>query len=269
MAQITTRLVAVATTASSPSPPTRNLRAASPRSSSTTTKTTTSPREYCGLSSNPSRLRPLRRRRRVAATPFALFGVGAASKTAPPSSSEIVPGQGAGSPKWPEIYDAIASDALRVRTIEASDLRSFLASREGARATLVDVRQAIEHDEWRLAGSINVPYAIPDPFWPRRVVGYAISIKGGLKGAFYTLVPIRPRRRGERRSLRTLPGASLRPGSLALDPRPRRLSTPKSDAFQLHPDIIASYGTAQSSQPAVRRGRRRRRVRRRREPSRR
>ena len=174
MAQITTRLVAVATTASSPSPPTRNIRAASPRSSSTTTKTTTSPREYCGLSSNPSRLRPLRRRRRVAATPFALFGVGAASKTAPPSSSEIVPGQGAGSPKWPEIYDAIASDALRVRTIEASDLRSFLASREGARATLVDVRQAIEHDEWRLAGSINVPYAIPDPFWPRRVVGYAI-----------------------------------------------------------------------------------------------
>ena len=61
-----------------------------------------------------------------------------------------------------------------MRTIEASDLRSFLASREGARATLVDVRQAIEHDEWRLAGSINVPYAIPDPFWPRRVVGYAI-----------------------------------------------------------------------------------------------
>ena len=29
-------------------------------------------------------------------------------------------------------------------------------------------------------------------------------------GAFYTLVPIRPRRRGERRSLRTLPGVSLR-----------------------------------------------------------
>ena len=29
-------------------------------------------------------------------------------------------------------------------------------------------------------------------------------------GAFYTLVPIRPRRRGERRSLRTLPVASLR-----------------------------------------------------------
>ena len=44
------------------------------------------------------------------------------------------------------------------------------------------------------------------------------------QGAFYlTLVPIRPRRRGERRSLRTFsPGASLR-SSLAFNPRPRRL----------------------------------------------
>ena len=55
-------------------------------------------------------------------------------------------------------------------------------------------------------------------------------------GAFcLTLVPIRSRRRGERRSLRTLPGASLRP-PLAFNPRHRRLSTP-TDAFQLHPDV--------------------------------
>ena len=60
------------------------------------------------------------------------------------------------------------------------------------------------------------------------------------KGAFYTLVPIRPRSRGERQSLRTLPGASLRP-PLGFDSRPRRLSTP-TDAFQLHPGI-ASCGT--------------------------
>ena len=53
---------------------------------------------------------------------------------------------------------------------------------------------------------------------------------GGRGGAFCcTLVPIRPRRRGERRSLRTFPGASLRP-HLAFNTRPRRLSTP-SDAF--------------------------------------
>ena len=55
------------------------------------------------------------------------------------------------------------------------------------------------------------------------------------RGAFYTLVPIRPRRRGERRSLRTFAGASLRPHLAAFNPRPRRLSTP-SDAFELHPD---------------------------------
>ena len=67
-----------------------------------------------------------------------------------------------------------------------------------------------------------------------------------VSGAFYTLVPIRPRRRGERRSLRTFPGASLRP-SLAFNPRPRRLSTP-SDAYELHPDI-ALYGMALSTEP--------------------
>ena len=65
------------------------------------------------------------------------------------------------------------------------------------------------------------------------------------QGAFYTLVPIRPRPRGERRSLRTFAVVSLRP-PLAFNPdTPRRLSTPP-DAFQLHPDI-ASYGTAQVS----------------------
>ena len=61
-------------------------------------------------------------------------------------------------------------------------------------------------------------------------------------GAFssITLVPVRPRWRGERRSLRTLfPCASLRPGSLAFNPD-AHTSTPfnsASDAFQLHPDV--------------------------------
>ena len=62
----------------------------------------------------------------------------------------------------------------------------------------------------------------------------------GASGAFYTLVPIRLRSRGERRSLRTFAIVSLRP-SIAFDPRPRRLST-STDAFQLHPDV-RSYGT--------------------------
>ena len=68
---------------------------------------------------------------------------------------------------------------------------------------------------------------------PRLVKG----VNHGSIGAFYTLVPIRPRWRGGRRSLRTFPGASLRP-HLAFNPRPRR----RTDAFQLHPDV-RSYGT--------------------------
>jgi hypothetical protein len=70
------------------------------------------------------------------------------------------------------------------------------------------------------------------------VRGHTLRRRGDVlqrpEGAFYTLVPIRPRRRGERRSLRTFPGVSLRP-PLAFNPdTPRRLSTP-TDAFQLHP----------------------------------
>jgi len=55
-------------------------------------------------------------------------------------------------------------------------------------------------------------------------------------GAFYTLVPIRPRSRGERRSLRTLlPGVSLRP-PLAFNPdTPLRLSTPLLTRFNSTP----------------------------------
>ena len=78
--------------------------------------------------------------------------------------------------------------------------------------------------------------------WLRGSSGRSIFAEPS-SGAFSTLVPIRPRWRGERRSLRTLPGASLRP-PLAFNPRPRRLSTP-TDAFQLHPDI-ALYGTTLS-----------------------
>jgi hypothetical protein len=66
-----------------------------------------------------------------------------------------------------------------------------------------------------------------------------------------TLVPIRPRRRGERRSLRTLPGVSLRPGSLAFNPRPRPLSTPFLTPFNSTP-MFARIG------PRARRARRRR-----------
>ena len=72
----------------------------------------------------------------------------------------------------------------------------------------------------------------------RAAVADAERAADGRKGAFYTLVPIRPRRRGERRSLRTFAVVSLRP-PLAFNPRPRRLSTP-TDAFELHPKGVGS-----------------------------
>ena len=43
--------------------------------------------------------------------------------------------------------------------------------------------------------------------------------EAAVSGAFYTMFPIRPRSRGERRSLRTFPGVSLRPPP-AFNPRP-------------------------------------------------
>ena len=66
-------------------------------------------------------------------------------------------------------------------------------------------------------------------------------------GAFYlTLVPVRPRSRGERRSLRTFnPGVSLSP-HLGFNPRPiRYLSTPLLTPFNSTPtsNLRASRGT--------------------------
>ena len=59
---------------------------------------------------------------------------------------------------------------------------------------------------------------------------------------FFTLVPIRPRSRGERRSLRTfiLPGVCFSPPITPRWFQSRRASTPfnsASDAFELHPDV--------------------------------
>jgi hypothetical protein len=73
---------------------------------------------------------------------------------------------------------------------------------------------------------------VPIDIISQRQMTRGVVVRSADGGAFYvTLVPIRRRRRGERRSLRTFPGVSLRP-SLAFNPRPRCLSTPP-DAFQL------------------------------------
>ena len=53
-----------------------------------------------------------------------------------------------------------------------------------------------------------------------KIIGASLEARSSI-----TPVPIRPRRRGERRSLRTFAGVSLRP-HLAFNTRPRCLSTP-------------------------------------------
>ena len=71
-----------------------------------------------------------------------------------------------------------------------------------------------------------------------------ISLSPALRRVLFylTLVPVRPRSRGERRSLRTfLPGVSLRPHLAGFNPDtpPSTPFNSASDAFELHPDIIA------------------------------
>ena len=66
--------------------------------------------------------------------------------------------------------DICGSERGRARAVAASPS-----------VALVDVRQSLEFSEWRVPPSINCPYAVPDPNVFRRAVGFAISIKGGLK----------------------------------------------------------------------------------------
>jgi hypothetical protein len=101
----------------------------------------------------------------------------------------------------------------------------LLGEHLAAHATLVE--SALR----RIAGTIRKRYTLGK-------VALAIRL-----GASYTPVPIRPRRRGARRSLRTFPGASLRRGSLAFNPRPRRLSTPLLTPFNATP-TFARVGRA-------------------------
>jgi len=102
---------------------------------------------------------------------------------------------------------------------------------------LPEVGSTVTHKE--TFGVVESVKAASDVYSP--VTGEVIAINEDLADApgkarsIFTLVPIRPRSRGERRSLRTLPDVSLRPLHGFNPDTHRRLSTP-SDAFQLHPD---------------------------------
>ena len=93
-----------------------------------------------------------------------------------------------------------------------------------------------DHAQYRMAKIFALPLLGKIAFFfllvaPMVLVG-GVLYKIVDKGAFtFTPVPVRPRRRGERRSLRTFPGASLRPPPLGFNP-----GTPTAtDASRLHP----------------------------------
>ena len=88
----------------------------------------------------------------------------------------MVPGQGAGSPKWNEIHAALVS--ANVRKVSPRDFEKLCARRD---VVALDVRQSLEFAEWHVPPCVSCPYAVPDPNVLRRATGYAVSIKGGLK----------------------------------------------------------------------------------------
>ena len=100
------------------------------------------------------------------------FARGAETRT----SDEVVPGQGAGSPKWNEIHAALVS--ANVRKVSPRDFEKLCARRD---VVALDVRQSLEFAEWHVPPCVSCPYAVPDPNVLRRATGYAVSIKGGLK----------------------------------------------------------------------------------------
>ena len=67
-------------------------------------------------------------------------------------------------------------------------------------------------------GEAGAAAALPSAADAFRSGSASASIALALGAFVFTLVPIRPRWSGERRSLRTFPGVSLRPGSLAFNP---------------------------------------------------
>ena len=103
------------------------------------------------------------------------------------------------------------------------------SAREAARAKAEDGYVHAATPDWVAEAEEEEECAAASGGTPRPPLRVAIdasyeqdSQRAIRSGAFYTLVPIRPRWRGERRSLRTFPGASLRT-PLAFNPRPRRL----------------------------------------------
>jgi len=98
----------------------------------------------------------------------------------------VVPGKGPGSPRWYEIHEELVSSS-KVREATADDVQAIISGSK-RNGVVIDVRQSLEHEEWRIPGTMNVPYLVPFENPLRRASGYFLSIKGGLKERNKTFV---------------------------------------------------------------------------------
>ena len=87
----------------------------------------------------------------------------------------VTPGKGPGSPRWGEIHAYLARGAGRAREATAEDVAAIVRGKR--RGVVVDVRQPLEYEEWRLVGTKSAPYLVPMANALRRASGYFLSIK--------------------------------------------------------------------------------------------
>ena len=153
-------------------------------------------------------------------------------------------------------YRAVLARGPNKKTHQAMSMLSRALAKSKAKPGSEEQKQLVAESMDHAKEAVKLDVADGASWYAVGMAYMAAFFADGASGAFYTLVPIRPRSRGERRSLRTFPGGSLRP-PLGFNPRPRRLSTP-SDAFQLHPfgdakvmgEILAAPCASSSSSPS-------------------
>ena len=97
------------------------------------------------------------------------------------SNEDVTPGKGPGAPSYAEIH-AFLTQSNRCKPCTTSEVADALQGKAKNRvAAVVDVRQSLEFEEWRIPGTVNAPYLIPFENVLRRASGYFLAIKGGLK----------------------------------------------------------------------------------------
>ena len=131
------------------------------------------------------------------------------------SNENVTPGKGPGAPSYAEIH-AFLVQSNRCTPCSTSEVADALQGRV-KRVAVVDVRQSLEFEEWRLPGTVNAPYLIPFENVLRRASGYFLAIKGGLKERNPRFVDAVDAVVGDKRQAIIL--LDLRGGDLSIEPK--------------------------------------------------